>query len=661
MLHTPDCFSADGQRLVLASDDFSARLWDAASGTPLGEPMAHRAAVGAARFDTEGRRVLTASADGGLRLWDGLSGKPLAEVARLAKPLVDARFSPDGKRLLSAGADGSARLWDAQSGAVLGREMTHGAALRLALFSSDGALVLTAADDRSARLWNASSGEPLFAAFEHPVAVRRAGFAAGDSIAWTEAEDGVRLWAVRTGKLLGDSIRHEGLLAADMSPAGKLVATAGKDMTARLWERGAPAPMHTLEHRAPVLALRFNADGRLLATGCEDGSVQVWAADTGRPLVEPLRHDQAALAVGFDATGARLLTLAADRSARLWETKTGKLIGQPMRLGRAAPDTAVTLDRVLNSATLTRLGGERIVTVGGVTGIFTPVTSAGDQPLGEDERKNLLAIIDKLKREVGEVQGRNLQLAADLATLRERPAAPDDFASGVQQSLDELQLRMAAMRNATSNFAVREFKLEASVFVQVSPTGSIEYRFVQPGDKIDAAALSKLSLQIVPLPKDNLAGVWTPNLFQPERPVGDLPEVNDTLARQLEAAGLFSVGEFLQVGTRARAQVYLAALLGVERQRLALWAQQALLMTLRGMSGASALLLIDAQAGSFAALAGLPPAALVALYDNARARRPDLAAPAIDDTLATLWVRGARQYLGHPEPEAPDEGPPPPA
>ena len=38
-------FSADGQRLVTASEDKTARLWDAASGKAIGEPMRHDDAV----------------------------------------------------------------------------------------------------------------------------------------------------------------------------------------------------------------------------------------------------------------------------------------------------------------------------------------------------------------------------------------------------------------------------------------------------------------------------------------------------------------------------------------------------------------------------------------------------------------------------------------
>jgi hypothetical protein len=228
-------------------------------------------------------------------------------------------------------------------------------------------------------------------------------------------------------------------------------------------------------------------------------------------------------------------------------------------------------------------------------------------------------------------------------------SAPEDFATAIQQSLDELQQRMANMRNGVSNFAVRDFKLDASVFVQVTPTGSVQYRFVQPGENIEAAAVSRLSLNVVPIPKQDARGVWTGNLFQPELPVSALPEVDAPMAARLEKAGIYSVGEFVQVGTRARAQAQLEALLGVERERLALWAQQAALMTLRGVDGKVATVLIRAGLGSFEMLASSTPEVIVKVYADARAGLPELGAPEIDQALAGQWVRAARQYLGLPE------------
>ena len=63
---------------MTASVDNTARLWDAASGKPIGEPMKHKK-VYSAQFSPDGQRVVTASVDKTARLWDAASGKPIGE------------------------------------------------------------------------------------------------------------------------------------------------------------------------------------------------------------------------------------------------------------------------------------------------------------------------------------------------------------------------------------------------------------------------------------------------------------------------------------------------------------------------------------------------------------------------------------------------------
>ena len=65
--------------MVLTGDEKgSARLWDAAGGGPIGQPLEHRAAVTAAAFSPDGSAALTGSADGTARLWDAATGRPRA-------------------------------------------------------------------------------------------------------------------------------------------------------------------------------------------------------------------------------------------------------------------------------------------------------------------------------------------------------------------------------------------------------------------------------------------------------------------------------------------------------------------------------------------------------------------------------------------------------
>jgi hypothetical protein len=70
-------FSPDGTRVVTASEDGTARIWDAQSGQALGAPLQHEQAVGSAAFSPDGTRVVTASWDHTARIWDAQTAERL--------------------------------------------------------------------------------------------------------------------------------------------------------------------------------------------------------------------------------------------------------------------------------------------------------------------------------------------------------------------------------------------------------------------------------------------------------------------------------------------------------------------------------------------------------------------------------------------------------
>jgi len=91
-------FSPDGARVLTASADRTAQVWEVRTGTPAGLPLRHREAVLSAVFSPDGTRVLTASADGTARLWDAAPGSRedvplLIELLELA---VGHSLNPEG-------------------------------------------------------------------------------------------------------------------------------------------------------------------------------------------------------------------------------------------------------------------------------------------------------------------------------------------------------------------------------------------------------------------------------------------------------------------------------------------------------------------------------------------------------------------------------------
>jgi len=157
-------FSPDGKRIVTASFDRTARLWDAATGRPIGEPLrGHLRDVLTAVFSPDGRSIVTASSDWNARLWDAETGRPIGEPLRHEGPVRSAAFSPDGKRVATASQDETVRVWDSETGRPIGEPLRgHEHDVESAAFSPDGSRIVTASRDKTARVWDIATNTGEF-------------------------------------------------------------------------------------------------------------------------------------------------------------------------------------------------------------------------------------------------------------------------------------------------------------------------------------------------------------------------------------------------------------------------------------------------------------------------------------------------------------------
>jgi WD40 repeat protein len=153
-------FSADGERVVTASTDKTARIWNAHTGHPLLEPLQHTDTVRSAAFSSDGQTLATACSDGTARVWSTRTGLEITPALRHGGWVRDVAFSPDNRRIVSASDDGTARVWDAANGRPLTPPLVLHGGVEEPSFSKDGRLVL-ANNGSIARVWDSWSGLPV--------------------------------------------------------------------------------------------------------------------------------------------------------------------------------------------------------------------------------------------------------------------------------------------------------------------------------------------------------------------------------------------------------------------------------------------------------------------------------------------------------------------
>jgi WD40 repeat protein len=384
-------FSPNGKHIVSASDDTTVRLWDAATGQPIGEPLrGHTNIVERAVFSPDGRRIVSASDDTTLRLWNADSGQPIGEPLRGHTGIVfTAAFSPDGRRIVSASDDTTVRLWDAATGQPIGQPLRgHTQAVEGAAFSPDGQRIVSASLDKTLRLWDATTGRPIGEPLRgHTGAVYVAAFSPdGRRIVSASQDTTLRLWDAATGQPIGGPLRGhtDRVIDAAFSPDGRRIVSASWDDTLRLWDAlsGQPIEEPLRGHTDPVMTAMFSPDGKRIVSASQDATLRLWDATPSQLICEPLRgHTGAVRSAAFSPDGKRIVSASGDNTLRLWDAISGKPMGEPLR-GHT--------DTVENAAF--SLDGKRIVSASD-DGTLRLWDAISGQPIGEPLRGHTGAVV----------------------------------------------------------------------------------------------------------------------------------------------------------------------------------------------------------------------------------------------------------------------------
>lgn len=323
-------FGRGGSKILTIGSDQMLRVWTLeVSDAPI-VLTGHRAGLTSAVFSADGAHVVTASRDGSVRIHDA-EGRHGRELFRAAAPILSAELSSDGRSVVAAVADGSVLILEVAAQKPPRRLLALTAGVRSAAFSPDGRLVLIAGADGALRIVASDGQSEPIVVHSHSEAVHQASFSADGRSILSASSDGtarIQSWPLPPSPVdPEDDLAHRGLgvdlnghlgavNAAAFSRDGLRVITASDDRTARLFRTNGELLSVFGPHEGSVRAAAFRPHGPWVATAADDGLVRIFGEF--RLPMTLAGHLGPVSSVRWSPDGQRLISAAADGTAWIW-------------------------------------------------------------------------------------------------------------------------------------------------------------------------------------------------------------------------------------------------------------------------------------------------------------------------------------------------------
>jgi WD40 repeat protein len=367
--------SPDGRQVLSGGLEGQIKLWNlldyqqvrAAHGRLL---VGHDDAILSAAFARDGARVVTASRDHTARIYDAASGQSLHWLKEGHDFLASkAIFFNGGRWLLSAAGDNSVRVWDAATGSELCAIEGTGRNAAVAV-SGDAKWILTGTAENV--LATSAAAPPPNSSPDTGASQPRIALWKLDARGKSPQRQLLENRQFGTG--------HRAIVTAvAISPDGRLLYSGDDAGVGKLWDAATGAEVRTLAgHTRAITDVGFTPDGRRLLTASQDGTVSAWDMRTRADLPQVLSHvdprqsdayDAPVKAMAISGDGRQVLTLsedtrqgALDSVVRVWDAERASVIHELYRGGQTITSVAFGQD----GRTALAAGTARQLDAGGV-------------------------------------------------------------------------------------------------------------------------------------------------------------------------------------------------------------------------------------------------------------------------------------------------------
>jgi WD40 repeat protein len=323
-------FDRDSRRVVGASWDGTARVWDATSPyRQWSSPPVGRECDTMDSLVPDQRFVALSCRNHGTRVWDTARNLLLVELPAVT-PVEGDYFS--AFPALTAAGDRAAvargktvEIYALPSGQLL-RNIIHPAAVNAVAFAPAGHDLVSGAVDGSL-LITRDDREPL-ALPTSPAGIDAAAILVDGRVAAADASSRLRVIDPQRNALLMDLAAPSRVRLLRPAPDGSrlvTVSTRSKQVPPALWDLDQRRLVAQLDgHVGRVFAARFVAGGREILTAGADGTARLWDSTTGSPRLSFLGDSHFLADATLAPDGSVVVGASSDGFLRFWDASSGR-------------------------------------------------------------------------------------------------------------------------------------------------------------------------------------------------------------------------------------------------------------------------------------------------------------------------------------------------
>ncbi|XP_057435453.1 autophagy-related protein 16-like isoform X2 [Lotus japonicus] len=287
--------------------------------------QAHEGGCASLLFESNSSKLITGGQDRLLKIWDTNTGSLSSTLHGCLGSVLDLTITHDNQSVIAASSSNNLYAWDLNSGRVRHTLTGHKdkvCAVDVSKISSRQ--VVSAAYDRTIKVWDLLKGYCINTIIFHSNCNALCFSMDGQTIFSGHVDGNLRLWDIKTGKLLSQVGAHSlAITSVSLSRNGNVVLTSGRDNLHNLFDVRSLEVSGTLRGTGNRVASNWSRscispDDKHVSSGSSDGSVYVWSTSTVDIVSTLKEHASSVLCCAWSGLGKPLASADKNGVVCIW-------------------------------------------------------------------------------------------------------------------------------------------------------------------------------------------------------------------------------------------------------------------------------------------------------------------------------------------------------